>query len=277
LIFFISVTTLSLLLYILLLYILLLLCDWYKRRDGIVSTLIVPATKDSELANEVQEVIDRMPGPLDLKTKIIEEQGTALIRKISSSDPFKRQRCLRNKCPLSYKPKGCNSLCYSSNVNYKYKCLLCERGIKRKHEELEDNDEDRETEEDNEEDLLHLYKGESSLTLFARNDSHLEKLKNKQDYFILDHLQDKHPEANHDPNHFQMEMTSTDKDPLRHIIQEAILIKHSIDGDKEKIKIHKGDNMEKEIEVPVKLINSKREFFLPTINGTGTNYLRHRK
>ena len=73
------------------------------------------------------------------------------------------------------------------------------------------------------------------------------------------------------PEDFKMELINVDKDPNRRIVREAISIKHTLDGRKEIVKVKKGEDLEETEElVEAKLMNGKREFFLPCLtSGVG--------
>ena len=79
-----------------------------------------------------------------------------------------------------------------------------------------------------------------------------------------------HKSANQCHKNFRMEVVSTDKGPLRRIIREAILIKDALEGEKAVV-----DSVKQEIDIEIKkkikLLNSKREFHLPTLGSSQPN------
>ena len=50
------------------------------------------------------------------------------------------------------------------------------------------------------------------------------------------------------------------RDPLHRIVREGVLIKKVLDGEKARLEIEN-----KEVDVPIVLLNSKREWFKPNI------------
>ena len=68
---------------------------------------------------------------------------------------------------------------------------------------------------------------------------------------------------------FRREVVKRDRDPLRRILREALRIKKTIDGETMCLQNEDGEQeddgptIKKEIQVKLKLLNSKREFFLP--------------
>ena len=62
-----------------------------------------------------------------MKIKNIEAPGPTVKSQLQSSDPFPRESCGRDQCPLSDKdpivtngeePRGCKCRCYDTGVNY---------------------------------------------------------------------------------------------------------------------------------------------------------------
>ena len=143
---------------------------------------------------------------------------------------------------------------------------------RRQNEDNEDQNEVNQEDQDDDEDKCHQYRGESSKSAFVRNRGHWDKLKGKQGSFMHDHIKERHPEVNtlgESKEMFKMDVTNTDtEDPMRRIIREAVKIKSVIDGEKKNINVDENKTVEKDII----LTNTKREFFLPTLNsGKMTN------
>ena len=82
---------------------------------------------------------------------------------------------------------------------------------------------------------------------------------------MLDHAKEAHSEALMEEGGaasiYGMEVEPRDKDPMRRILREAIRIKKALGGEKMVINGFEG----KKKEVNIKLLNSKREFYLPSI------------
>ena len=71
---------------------------------------------------------------------------------------------------------------------------------------------------------------------------------------------------------FQMEVVSSDTDPLRRILREAIRIKDVIEGEEMVIKEKDPEDMlDQEIRAKLRILNSKREFHLPTLGAAQVN------
>ena len=84
---------------------------------------------------------------------------------------------------------------------------------------------------------------------------------------MYDHIKNNHPEVkNLSTKYFEMNITAVDKDPLRRIVREAVKIRETINGEEVKITVKKEDQ-EDEVSRKITLINGKREYFLPTIDG----------
>ena len=101
----------------------------------------------------------------------------------------------------------------------------------------------------------------------------MAKAKGKKGSFMFDHSKTCKGVTYISSNchlNFRMEVTAKDKGPLRRIIREAVLIKNAIEGEKVTVKVTKED-LEHEIQKKIELLNSKREFHLPTLSTNATS------
>ena len=177
--------------------------------------------------------------------KVVETTGKTTRSAVSTSDPFPRESCMRDGCPLSRSDKGCRSRCYKSNINYTYTCTRCEQ---------------EQISTDGEEQQVAQYRGESSRTSYSRNRDHQKLFRQRNDSFMWDHIAEKHGEETSGED-FRMELCKVDRDPMRRVLREAIRIKRA--GDGEVMEIPDADG--KMTKVKITLLNDKREWFCPTI------------
>ena len=93
----------------------------------------------------------------------------------------------------------------------------------------------------------------------------MESLEGKKESWMLDHALESHPEVMIEvggaSSLFGVQVEKRDKDAMRRILREAIRIMKALGG--EKMTVERDEGQKKE--VGIKLLNSKREFFLPSI------------
>jgi len=91
----------------------------------------------------------------------------------------------------------------------------------------------------------------------------MDKAKANKGYFLNEHLKKQHtvqkPKLKYIEEGHRVDVTSTDKDPFRRIIREALTIKDVIDGESKELVTNFGDQEHKK-SFKVGLLNSKREF-----------------
>ena len=122
--------------------------DTWFRRDGFTSTLTVPATPNSSLANKVRENLVKSRQPEGTKTKVIEDGGKETKAGIVKSNQFPRINCSREQCVLCIQQYDQKKIqCDKSNVGYEYTCSRCP--------------------------TKSVYVGESSRTVFTRISEHV--------------------------------------------------------------------------------------------------------
>ena len=185
----------------------------------------VPFMKDSHLQNRVTKALEDCVAPVGLRTRVQEDSGSKLRFSLTQSDPFPRERCGREKCPISRGEEGCGDKCYQAHVNYTIHCKRCE--------EARMSQDETEVEEANRTPLF-VYYGESSRGCFVRFSEHVSKYKAHKN-FMWDHVL-----AVHDGNiidaetDFFMRHHRNDRDPLRRILRESIPIRRGKEEEENK-------------------------------------------
>ena len=118
-----------------------------------------------------------------------------------------------------------------------------------------------------------VYIGESYFSPFVRHGGHMDTLRSTQGSFMRDHgMECKGRHLEDGPameTDYRMSLHSTHRDSLRRVIREAVRIKDVKENgmEIEKVVI---DDIEKEISIKLKLLNSKKnEFHLPISMATG--------
>ena len=176
----------------------------WATKGGFTAPIIVPATPNSELANQMRAVCDAeaIPG---LKFKVIERGGRTIERQLQKSNPTASNTCGKPKCDPCNQPggNGGNKLCHKNNVVYQYECLVDECDA--------------------------AYRGETSRNLYSRNLEHQylytggpNKLQNLQDKsFIFNHQKAKH---NGEPSNFKVSVLKSYQDSLSRQSSEAVHI-----------------------------------------------------
>ena len=134
--------------------------DWF-RKSGASSVFNVPATADSHLATEVQEVLDTVPGPRGMQAKVMEHPGRSVKQTLVKSNPFPRVTCGRDLCPWVRRGESCKERCYREGVGYVARCKECRRKQVEEEEKEESQVEDQ------------VYIGESSRCIVTRMGYHL--------------------------------------------------------------------------------------------------------
>lgn len=254
--------------------------NWYKKTggQGITSVHVVPCTPEGSLAKQLQKIVDKLPAPNGTRVKVVEDSGVATKASVCRSDPFPRDWCGRDTCPLAGL-QGCGNKCHNSNINYTYTCIVCrqkalEGGVVRDgagtlaHPPVGGNP------------VVAQYRGETSRSLFVRNSEHSQAYRSRDPKgFMWDHWCSTHQAEMENPPEvsqlFQVEITGRDTDALRRILREAVKIRSVLDGEMLELKeeVEEGTEEGRVIKARLHLLNSKREWFLPTVISLGVNEL----
>ena len=136
---------------------------WF-RKEGATATLMIPETKDSDLAKRLRIVVASIPGPRGTHVKVVEKPGPTIMRGISSTNPFKLEVCPKDDCPINEGGLNCLGKCSCENIIYRATCIKCV-------EEQVDNG----VQEDQV--IKHQYIGETSRTVRTRRIQHLNDYK----------------------------------------------------------------------------------------------------
>ena len=133
--------------------------DWFSK-SGATGVFNLPATKDSWLANTVQQVLDTVPGPKGSKILVTERPGRSFRASLCTANPFPRTTCGRQLCPDTYRGEDCRDTCYRESVGYAARCRRCHasqlaQGVP--EEQVQDQ----------------VYLGESSRSLPTRQETHV--------------------------------------------------------------------------------------------------------
>ena len=171
-------------------------------KGGYTSSIIVPATPDSELAVEMRKVcvnISKMNPKCNFK--IVEKGGLTIEKLLMNPNPTENNVCGRPKCiPCNKNPNQKKRICSRSNVLYNYEC--------------------------NEKDSCpdSTYDGQSSKNLYTRSLGHSYKYeKNHKDSFL--HLHQEKAHNNEDEN-FKLSVTRFyGQDRLSCEIAEAVILR----------------------------------------------------
>ena len=216
--------------------------SWF-RSDGSTATFMVPSTPGSKLAKIIRHTLETTEGPRGTKTKVVEKPGCKLMTGLAMNNLFPRQSCQRPNCPLD-KDGKCLEKCMKEGINYTAKCTRCTE-------------------------LLHLYTGESSRTLYTRALQHYQDysraMRNKdQDHrnsqepsssWMMDHTDNVHPGTDMNKSDYEFSLITTYRDPLTRQIAEAIRINEALEYNK--YTDNKGEIIE------IRSLNRKGEHFAP--------------
>ena len=179
------------------------------------SVLVVPVSRNGELAKNIREVERRMNVITDYKTKIIESVGKKLKDLMSNKNPWSGQECGRGECVPCGQAGDRKINCTQRNLVYESKCMDCnqveEKGRK-KGSELEDT-----------RDEPSIYVGETARSLAERSAEHWKDFESRDtDSHMLKHWMIHHKGEGR-PN-FKFEVVKFCKDALSRQVGEAVRI-----------------------------------------------------
>ena len=146
--------------------------------------------------------------------KVVERPGPALMSGIRANNPFKRESCMREKCPYVKAGRSCKESCYKQGILYTAECTLCKGEL-----------------------CQTIYVGESSRSLYTGGNQHLADFKRailgREDAssFYKDHIIDNHPEQGLEVDvakNIKWDVIDTRRDPLSRQTMEAVLIQQAI-------------------------------------------------
>ena len=95
--------------------------NWYSRDNKTDAVMFVQATKDEALKKEVQRCAEKHK----IKLKIVEKVENNVRKELQKSNPFKLEKCGREKCMICKIETGVN--CRARGCVYEMLCSECER------------------------------------------------------------------------------------------------------------------------------------------------------
>ena len=178
--------------------------SWYRPADAV---LFLPATPDSELADQAKKVVEEEAPRLGLRVRIVEKGGTSLKRQVVRTDLAAGEPCKQLDCNacLSNPGEGGGLLHQRSGALYRGSCKLClalGRGTT-------------------------VYFGESGYNGYTRIGDHGTDIKNKDlSNAFAKHLAEDHPEveATEHNKAISFEVIRTFQKPLERQVAEAVAI-----------------------------------------------------
>ena len=192
--------------------------NWYKKKKSnkktegrTVSILQIPFAQN--LKEAVEKITnDKKKSIGNFKTKVQETGGDRLQFALVRPDPFPRKTCGREKCPITTDDKECRERCFQGHVNYRIKCIKCEKA--RLLSMVTDPDRRDHPPE-------FAYHGETSRGCYTRYSQHKEDYKRKEG-ILWEHAQEHHDGEQN--NIYSMTQESIDKDPMRRVVRESVKI-----------------------------------------------------
>ena len=192
---------------------------WFRKKkagekEETTSVLVVPYS-GGELAKKLREKMKTCKEPEGIKTRIQEGGGIKLKDRLMKTDPFPRQRCFREDCPVvSRSGESCNETCFQGHATYEARCKEC----KRKRDEAVSS---RVANDDIPDDCVYI--GETSRGLYERHRTHDQKFRSRNGAgFMFRHSEEEHKDSKEVK--YQMLRTATDRDPMRRVIRESVQI-----------------------------------------------------
>ena len=178
--------------------------SWYRPADTV---LFLPATPDSELAEQAKKVVEEEAPRLGLRVKVVEKGGTSLKRQVVRTDMSAGEPCKQSDCSacLSNPGEGGGLLHQRSGVLYQGSCKLClalGRGST-------------------------VYFGESGYNAYTRLGDHASDIRTQDlSNAFAKHLAEDHPEADaaQRKNAINFEVLRTYEKPLERQVAEAVAI-----------------------------------------------------
>ena len=229
---------------------------WFRRKEGsggdvVTSVLRVPYTQGNVLRKAAETILSNNAAPTGLKTKVQEGGGNKLEHSLIRSDPFPRERCHRDDCPVGGED-GCKDRCFQGHINYTIKCTRCEHSrLEQQQQQSASGDEGAAGASTGATVLpIFWYCGESSRGCYERFQQHIAQYKAGKN-FMWQHVQEFHGGVmSDDPRQdFFMVQESLDPDPIRRILRESVRICHLRGQEPE------GNNRK------ITLMNGKDEYF----------------
>ena len=201
------------------------------------------------MANRIRESI-KDTGPAGTRVLVLEKPGQKLMATLGPNNPFPREFCHRESCPL--KNTRCLETCSKEGVVYVIWCQRCHtEQLDRGATEPKDS----------------VYIGETSRTVYTRFHQHVKDyikaskqtpgslLDEEHSSFMMDHSRTFHGGHQDFKKDFLIKVISTHRDPLTRQTTEAVRIQMALGSG-----IHTNTKWK---ETPITSLNRKGEFFAP--------------
>ena len=223
--------------------------NWFRRKEGedekVTSVFRVPYTAGGKLRETVTKSLKANAAPTGLKTRVQEDRGSRLTFKIVKPDPFPRENCQRDTCPITRGEQQCHEQCFQAHSNYTILCARCDSPGKAAQTQADTPPPQEESSSASEEDGegVHgdasapagpqsspsaVYLGETSRGCHERFCTHVSNYKSSKG-FMWEHVLKAH--GGHmgevPANDFYMQRCSVDKDPIRRVVRESVRIKNA--------------------------------------------------
>jgi hypothetical protein len=180
--------------------------NWYnnekKTKIKYKSVLFVPPTPGGVLTKELKKREAEINRFESNRIKIVEKGGENIESILSKKDPFRKESCSKDFCPICKSCKNSEkikNLCNTNNVGYRWICNTCK-----------------------ERNVTKVYEGETSRSARLRGLEHVSSYKKKhEDSVLYKHKQLEHAYEDVD---YSMEITGVFKDALTRQADEAVRI-----------------------------------------------------
>ena len=223
---------------------------WF-RKGGVTGILRVPSSNNERIKRAVEKVLREIPGPSGQYIKVLERPGPSIRASVMKNDPFPKNNCNRNNCPLtnSSTDGSCKMKCYLEGANYTVTCRECFNNYNAgKNNELPKT-----------------YIGESHRSVFTRINGHIQDLKSSMKYngkksWMAEHLREAHNgifNSNNPVQDWLVTLRGTHRKPLDRQVTEFIDIRKVRTRGKAAI-------LGKDREVSREIFNSKEEWYSHT-------------
>ena len=176
--------------------------SWSRREGEHEAVMFVEATKKSELKREIQIAARRNK----IKVKIQERSGTKLKRILQRSDPFSKEKCIRDTCMICTRELEVN--CRTRGCVYQIMCTVCKNDNNRKNK----------------------YRGQTGRSVNERMNEHLKLWEKKDEKSVLW----QHSMEHHESQQFPVEVSILSKcfgKPTKRLITEVVMIEEMNDAE----------------------------------------------
>ena len=175
---------------------------------------------------------------------MVERPGLKIVQELSKSNPYPRDNCSRDDCPITVAGSKCREQCHSEGVVYLGECNICQGEQKT------------------------VYLGETSRTLYIRTQQHradfmkarrLNGSEQEHLSWMWSHMKASHPDQDNIDirRDFKFSILSRHRDPLSRQLEEAVRISNGLDRE-----IHTD---RKGLEIKISCLNGKEEAFAPQV------------